>query len=112
MKKQPISFFQRNQFDFEILSSLFSLLLNALGIYFIYRWGRLLMTADFELKQALLGTTIAEMIGNNSDILVALVALYLGFKILMLLITAADWQQYLIFAQKKQEKLLKRMNIK
>lgn len=107
-KVNDLSFFQKNQFDLEILSSLFSLFFNALGIYLIYRWGKLLMDADFQLKEALLGKTLAEIVGNNSELLVALISLYIGFKILMLFIAAADWQQYLIYAKKQQEKLLKK----
>lgn len=107
---KQLSFYQRNQFNFEIVSSLFSLSLGALAIYFVYRWGMLLMNGSKEIRDALLGKTISDFVGENSNILVLMTALYLGFKFLMLIISASDWQQYLIFAKKRQERKLRIAN--
>jgi hypothetical protein len=65
------------------------------------------MKSDYNVRAELLGTTIADLIGN-SDLLIGLIALYIGFKILMLLIAASDWQQYLMFAQRRHTREMKK----
>lgn len=102
-----LSFYERHRLNFEMASALFSLIMSVLGIFFIYRWGVLLMKADQETKDALLGKTINKYIGDPS-IIVIIVGVYIVFKIMAFLVSASNWQEYLIFSKKKQDQMVRK----
>lgn len=95
----PDTFFERNRFSLEIAAAIFSVLLNAAGLYFVYRWGRTLQRASPEVKLDLLGPTLGSYT-ENGEYIALIVAIYLGYKMLVFLIQAADWQQYLNVAKR------------
>lgn len=97
-------FFQRNRLRLDIAGALLSMLMHALGLYFVYRWGRLLQRADQETKEALLGETLSQYL-TNGEYIAMVVAIYLGYKMMVFLAQAADWQQYLEVAQKQQSSI-------
>lgn len=95
------SFFERNRFNFDIAGALLSMLMNVIGLYFVYRWGKLLQGADDETRRALLGETLANSIVHGEYIAIV-IAVYLGYKMVLFLAQAADWRKYLDVAKRQQ----------
>ena len=71
-------FMRRYDLDLSILSAIGSLLLGALGMYFIYRWGEVLRVSDEKTRKLLLGESIAELI-DSGQALSLMISIYLIF---------------------------------
>lgn len=95
-------FRRRYDLDLSILSAIFSLLLGALGMYFIYRWGEVLRVSDEKTRRLLLGESIAETI-SSGQALSLMISIYLGYKLLLLLLEASRLQRNLIRKKRRQE---------
>ena len=96
-----LTFFERNRLQFDIAGALFSVFSHALGLYLVFRWGRTIQGADNDLREKLLGEFFAENI-QSAEYIAIVVASYLGYKLLLFLIRAADWQRYLEAQQLRQ----------
>lgn len=81
-------FYDRNYLDVKIIEATGSLLLGALGLYFVYRWGELLRWSTDAEREFLLGPVISEW-AENQDVLLLIVSTYLGYGMLRLLIHAS-----------------------
>jgi hypothetical protein len=90
----------KNKFALETFMAFFSLAFNAIGIYFVYRWGVTLGRVDRETKELLLGDTMAAVF-RDASLIQTVAAVYIGYKFLMFLVTAADWKQYLEHSKRK-----------
>ena len=99
--------FQENRLNIEIISALFSLTFNAVGLYLVYRWGRTMEKADDDTRRQLLGEWLSDLFATHSYIPI-IISIYLGYKMLLYLIKAADWQRYLETARAQQIKMRRR----
>lgn len=95
-------FWRRYDLDLSILSAIGSLLVGALGMYFIYRWGEVLRVSDEKTRKLLLGESIAELI-DSGQALSLMISIYLGYKLLLLLLEAARLQRNLIRKKRRRE---------
>lgn len=96
-----LTFFERNRLNFDIAGALFSVFANALGLYLVFRWGRTIQNANEDTRRQLLGDFFAEHF-QSAEYIAVVVASYLGYRLLLFLIRAADWQRYLETEQVRQ----------
>lgn len=96
---------------FAILRAVISIVVAALAMYFVFRWGEVLRKSNQKTRELFLGPIISGWI-KNGETLSLLVSLYLGWKLLELLIQASSWRVYLerkkaVFARERQAELEK-----
>ncbi len=101
------NFIRKHQLKLDIVSAVVSLFSSAMGMYFVYRWGRTLQNASQETREELLGSFLGRHLKNAEYVAMA-VAIYLGYKMLVFFVHAADWQRYLEVAQKKTQRANRR----
>lgn len=94
-------FRRRYDLDLSILSAIFSLLLGALGMYFVYRWGEVLRVSDDQTRRLLLGDSFAALI-DSGQALSLMISIYLGYKLLLLLLQASRLQRDLLRKKRQQ----------
>lgn len=98
------SIYKQHKLGFEILGALVSMVTSALGLFFVYRWAKLLEKSDREVRVSLLGTFAADLIQDDISLISAIAALYIGLKLFFWLVSAAKWQHYLEVQQRQIDK--------
>lgn len=102
-RQQQLTFFERNRMNFDIFGALFSVFSHALGLYLVFRWGRTIQNANEDTRRQLLGDFFADNF-QSAEYIAVVIASYLGYKLLLFLIRAADWQRYLETQQLRKYK--------
>lgn len=90
----PPSFIVRNRYYIHRVSATVSVMTAALGLYFMWKWLRLIYSADFELRERLMGRTFAEVL-ENGEALLAFAFCYFVYRIVMTAMHAANWGEFL-----------------
>lgn len=94
MAANQITYLERHRMRLDILGALFAVFTRALGLYLVFRWGRTIQKSNHDTRELLLGSFFAEF-AESGEYLSIIIASYLGYKLLLFLIGAADWQRYL-----------------
>lgn len=93
--KRMLWFSPRVMFWLDVASSVVSLLARGMAIYFLYLWAITLGKVDTATRRLLLGRFLADLLDDNMDMMYVVAALYIGYSLLLFLVTAADWRQRL-----------------
>lgn len=87
--------YRGNRLNFLIAKVLFRMVLGALSLYLVYRWGATVLMDSNSKREMLLGKDLNNALGDDLESLSLLIALYLGFNMLFLLINAAIYKHQL-----------------
>lgn len=87
---------EENLLRLEFVWGVTDIVLQTVGLYFIYRYCITVMVLDDEDKDLLLGPVVSKWIPANDEVVVLLGAAYISFKIVSLLITSTNWEVSLV----------------
>lgn len=69
-----------------------NVILSTLGLYFVYRWGVTLLSTDDSVRRVLMGEPFFTWFAQNESFLLVATAVYLAFKIILIITNTARWE--------------------
>lgn len=75
----------------ELFWGVINVIFGLLGLYFVYRWGVTLAATDEDTRRILMGDPFYTWFSDD-DIILIFAASYLGFKLLYIVFTTAQWE--------------------
>lgn len=100
---------EANLLKLEFVWGVTDIVLQTIGLYFIYRYCITVMVLDEEDRDILLGPVVSKWVPSNDTVITVLGAMYISFKIVTLLITSTNWEKSL---QKRTRAARKKMPFK
>lgn len=94
-------FSEQSLLRLEFIWGVTDIVLQTIGLYFIYRYCITVMVLDTEDREILLGPTVSKWVPANDELIVVLGAAYIAFKIVTLIITSTNWETALIQRTRK-----------
>jgi hypothetical protein len=69
-------------------------LISIAGLYFVFRYAVTVLATDEYTRELLLGEWVASVVGNTATAVLVAVSLYMGFKVVLLIISVATWENW------------------
>ncbi len=81
-------------FVLNLIWGLLNLLVGVVGLYFIFRYAVTVLASDDYTRRLLLGEWVASTVGDTTMAVLVTVSLYMGFRVVLLIISAATWENW------------------
>lgn len=81
-------------FILNVIWGIVSVVAGIAGLYFMFRYGVTVLASNDETKKLLLGDYVAGIVGNTEIGVVVAISLYMGFKVVYLIISTATLENW------------------
>lgn len=88
-------FGRRELFVANVLWGFLNVLVGAAGLYFVFRYAVAVLASDDYTRRLLLGEWITGIVGDTSLAVLTTVSLYMGFRVVLLILSVASWETYI-----------------
>jgi hypothetical protein len=87
---------RKQLFILNVVWGVFSIVIGVVGLYFVFRYGVAVLSSGDDTRKLLLGDYVAGIVGDTEITVVITLSLYIGFRVVYLIINAAtleNWAQ-------------------
>lgn len=81
-------------FILNVIWGIVSIVFGVAGMYFMFRYGVAVLASGDETRKLLLGDYVADIVGNTEIGVVVFISLYMGFRVVYLIINAATLENW------------------
>lgn len=81
-------------FVLNVVWGVFNIVLGVAGLYFVFRYAVTVLASDDYTRNLLLGEWVAWVVGDTAVSVLVAVSLYMGFKVVLLIISAATLESW------------------
>lgn len=85
---------RRSLFVINVIWGLLSVLVSTAGLYFVYKYAVAILATGNETRELLLGSWLADLVGDSELLLLCGASLYLGFRVTHLIIATATLENW------------------
>lgn len=87
-------------FVLNVIWGFVSILIGLAGLYFVFRYAVTVLATDDATRRMLLGDWVANIVGNTTMAVLIGVSLYMGFRVVLLIVSAATWENWVVTEHK------------
>ena len=81
-------------FVLNVIWGVLNILVGIAGLYFVFRYGVTVLASGDDTRKLLLGEYVANLVGDTSIGVLVTVSLYIGFRVVYLIINTATFENW------------------